>query len=146
MRYVLHNFVDHYKALVSELEIPPSTGDLRSPIKDAMIRVEAGILRIVAFLKNSSFYEEREWRLVFPVLSERDLPPNTRCFRVANTTLIPYIAYPFSTDPDAPLPLVDVILGPDSHVNSVLAAQSFLGSKGIKHLIPRQSAVPFQSL
>jgi hypothetical protein len=65
-----------------------------------------------------------------------------RRFRVEKTTLIPYIAHPFSAA--GPVPLVDIILGPGSDENSVLAAHRFLKSQGL-NLSPRLSKVPYRA-
>lgn len=100
-------------------------------------------LRIAPLLKNSAFVEENEWRLVLPILL--DCPTmlnNPPQFRVGKTTLIPYIAHPFPVA--APLPIVDIILGPGSDENSVFAAQRFLKSHGLD-LTPRLSKVPYRA-
>ena len=68
-------------------------------------------------------------------------------FRVEKTTLVPYVAHPFSWDDTVAaesLPLVDIILGPGSDENSVFAAQKFLNSQGLR-LKPRLSKVPYRA-
>src|SRR5215813_13501194 len=81
-------------------------------------------LQITALLKNSSFQEENEWRLVLPRLMDSPTPmKNPPQFRIGRTTL-PYLAHPL------PLALVDIILGPGSDENSVFAAQRFLNVQG----------------
>ncbi len=109
----------------------------------AVTKTRVDCLRIAALLKNSSFQEENEWRLVLPTLLDRTTPMNNPPrFRVGKTTLIPYIAHPFSAN--APLPIVDIILGPASDENSVFAAQRFLKSEGL-NLTPRLSKVPYRA-
>jgi hypothetical protein len=124
------------------LEANPSKKANVEEFQAAVTKTRIDCLRIAALLKNSSFEEENEWRLVLPILMDRPTalnnPPR---FRVGKTTLIPYVAHPFSAN--APLPLVDIILGPGSDENSVFAAQRFLKSQGL-NLKPRLSNVPYR--
>jgi hypothetical protein len=120
------------------------TPEFTKILREAMANTNADLLRTTALLKNSAFHEEMEWRLVLPVWLKKEPLKNPRRFRVEATTLVPYISHPFSSDPEAPLPIKDVILGPGSDENSIPAAQSFLESLGIK-LIPRMSEVPYRS-
>ena len=101
------------------------------------------LLRIAALLKNESFSEEQEWRLVLPVLADQQKLLNPLRFRAKSSTLVPYIAHPISPDPALSLPLVDLILGPGSHPNATHAATDLLKSRGI-NVIPRLSSVPYQ--
>jgi hypothetical protein len=166
IRHALHHFRDDVSGYWNnaversvQLKNAPDSGNVGSEAPDgnvlagpdfgtcvvkAMEKTSADLLRITALLKNSSFHEEREWRLVLPVWKEKEFLKNPRLFRVGTTTLVPYIAYPFSSDPNAPVPLSDVILGPGSDPNSVSAAQGFLGSAGMR-LVPRHSVVPYRA-
>jgi len=106
-----------------------------------VLKTRIDCMRIVALLKHSSFEEESEWRLVLPTLPKTPMKNPPR-YRVEKTTLIPYIAHPFSVA--APLPLVDIILGPGSDDRSVFAAKKFLESQGLD-LTPRLSKVPYRA-
>jgi hypothetical protein len=108
-----------------------------------MVKTQANLLRVAALSKHVSFYEEREWRLVLPISVHKTTLKNPPRFRPASTTLIPYIAHPFSPDPNSALPLNDVILGPGSHRNAGHAALAFLRAQGIS-IHPRESEVPYQ--
>lgn len=111
-------------------------------LANAVTNTRVDCLRIAALLKNSSFEEENEWRLVLPMLIDPATPPkNPPRFRAGKTTSIPYIAHPFSAN--AGLPLVDIILGPGSDENSVFAAERFLKLAGLS-LMPRLSKVPYR--
>jgi hypothetical protein len=111
-------------------------------LQDAVLKTRIDCLRIAGLLKNLAFKEENEWRLVLPVLLDLQAPmKNPPQFRFGKTTLIPYIAHPFTA---AALPMVDVILGPGSDENSVFAAQRFLKSHDI-NITPRLSKVPYRS-
>jgi hypothetical protein len=124
-------------------ESAPQAQGFGDRIRSAMVRTSADLLRVTALLKNHSFYEEREWRLVLPVLATKENLLNPLQYRVGNTTLIPYIAYPFPTSPDVALPLVDTVFGPGSDPNAVPSALMFLKSHGIR-VIPRESKVPYR--
>jgi hypothetical protein len=115
----------------------------KTDLTAAMVQTQGDLLRVAALSKDESFHEEREWRLVFPVAKDKTTFKNPPRFRPANTTLIPYIAHPFSPDPAAALPLNDVILGPGSHISAGQAAHAFLKSRGIP-VEPRESKVPYR--
>jgi hypothetical protein len=124
------------------LEAHPSKKEPKEKFVAAVVNTRIDSMRIAALLKHSSFQEESEWRLVLPTLLDAPTPKkNPPQFRVEKTTLIPYVAYPFSAEP---LPLVDIILGPGSDENSVFAAQRFLKSQDV-NLTPRLSKVPYRA-
>jgi hypothetical protein len=125
------------------LEANPSQKEPREKFLAAVTKTRIDCLRIAALLKHSSFKEESEWRLVLPTLLDRTTPMNNPPrFRAGKTTLIPYIAHPFS--PAGPLPLVDIILGPGSDEDSVFAAERFLKSQDL-NVKPRLSKVPYRA-
>jgi hypothetical protein len=109
----------------------------------AVAKTSADCMRIAAFLKNSAFKEEDEWRLALPVLMNPTGPLNNPPrFRFGRTSLIPYIEFPFRDK--TPLPIVDVILGPGSDENSLFAAKRLLKLQGLD-VKPRLSKVPYRS-
>jgi hypothetical protein len=129
---VLEYFRDH-----------PEEKPLLQEFAAATLKTRVDLMRIVALLKDRSFAEENEWRLVLPTLINEQTPAkNPPQFRVGKTTLIPYIAHPFS--PPNPLPLVDIVLGPGADENSVFAAERFLKSQGL-NLKARLSKVPYRA-
>ncbi len=119
------------------------SSQFKADITAAMVKTQADLLRVAALSKHESFHEEREWRLVLPVSTGKTTLKNPPRFRLASTTLIPYIAHPFSPDPAVALPLTDVILGPGSHLSATRAAAAFLKSQGIP-IEPRESKVPYR--
>lgn len=122
----------------------PDQRPLAENFQAAAAKTFVDCMRIVGLLKDSSFEEENEWRLVLPMLLDHGATAkNPPQFRVGRTTLIPYVAHPFS--PTGPLPLVDIILGPGSDDNSIFAAERFLKSHGL-NLAPRLSKVPYRVL
>jgi hypothetical protein len=135
---------DKQKVVNKYFEDHPEQRPLIDEFKTASIKTFIDFTKIVALLKDSSFIEEDEWRLVLPMLVEQvGAAKNPPRFRVGKTTLIPYIAQPFIPSA-AGLPLVDVVLGPGSDENSVSAAERFLTSHGL-NLKPRLSKVPYRA-
>jgi hypothetical protein len=124
-----------------------SNPEKKAPFKrflKAATKTQIDCLPLAALLKNSSFEEEHEWRLVLPTLIDRQAsmkhPPR---FRAEKSTLVPYIDFAFPGT--GPLPLIDVILGPGSDDNSLFAAQRFLKLQGLD-VTPRLSKVPYRAL
>jgi Protein of unknown function (DUF2971) len=116
-------------------------------LRKALVTVGNELLKLAGLLKDSSFEEEREWRLVLPVFTEKTLRRHPRLFRPGATALIPYIAFPLSPGAaEGQVPLTDLILGPgtDPLPAAVDSARSFLLSGGIS-VMPRESRVPFRS-
>jgi hypothetical protein len=134
---------DKERVVMEFLEANPTQKAPIENLRAAVLKTRIDCLRIAALLKHSSFEEETEWRLVLPTLLDRTTPMNNPPrFRVEKTTLVPYIAHPFSGA--GPLPLVDIILGPGSDENSVFAAERFLKSQEL-NLKPRLSKVPYRA-
>ncbi len=107
-------------------------------------QVEVDLLRIAAILKHPSFREEREWRIVSPVWADKR--PFTLKFREANAMLVPYIEFDLVLNPDSPLPLDHLYLGPTSNMNiSMNSMRMFLAQNNIE---PRQGIeycqIPFR--
>ncbi|HWW16038.1 MAG TPA: DUF2971 domain-containing protein [Candidatus Dormibacteraeota bacterium] len=125
------------------IEQMPETAKFNERLGTAIVKMQADLLRIAALLKDESFHEEQEWRLVLPVSAGKGNLQNPRRFRPENIALVPYIAYPFPTDSAGAPPLVDVILGPGSHPNATQAVLAFLESERIR-VLPRESKVPYR--
>ncbi|MEM1152809.1 MAG: DUF2971 domain-containing protein [Pseudomonadota bacterium] len=83
--------------------------------------IEGDILRIAAVIKHPSFAEEKEWRLVSPVVS-LDQDENAVRFREGTSMLVPYYAFDLSDDTTGQINLDHVFLGPTS--NSELSMKS----------------------
>jgi hypothetical protein len=164
--FALHHGVEGLTAIYNELpkvrlrsHKEPSTYDFSGTLKeiqdkvkdptrmrrlvDAVLRTFLDLFQIVALLKNRSFEEEREWRLLISGAAEDETLQYPRQFRIGTTTLVPYVAYPLTTEPDTPIPLCDVLLGPGSDENSAVAARGLLETQGVKAL-PRMSSVPYR--
>jgi Protein of unknown function (DUF2971) len=137
------SLANDFPAVKKFVETLPETASFNDRLATAMAKTEGDLLRVAALLKDQSFHEEQEWRLVLPVSMGRENLQNPPRFRSRNTTLVPYIAYPFPAGSAGRLPLVDLILGPGSHPNATQAALAFLESEGIR-VMPRESKVPYR--
>jgi Protein of unknown function (DUF2971) len=134
---------DKEKVVREFLNANPNQKASDEDFRVAVTKTRVDCLRVAALLKNPSFQEENEWRLVLPTMMHRLAPMNNPPqFRIGKTTLIPYITHPFSAK--VPFPLDDIILGPGSDENSIFAARRFLTLQGL-NLPPRLSKVPYRA-
>jgi hypothetical protein len=117
---------------------------LDAAVIDADATLRFDLLRIAPLLKNLSFSEEREWRLVLP-LEPIHLPTRHPIqFRPTRDALVPYIAYPLrSPNQEGPIACREVILGPGSHPSAVVGVNMFLQSQDIPP-VARQSRIPYR--
>jgi hypothetical protein len=97
--------------------------------REAFGAMETDLLRIAAILKHPSFREEKEWRIVSPVLANTGEPPIL--FREGHAMLVPYIEFDLSVD-DGPLVMDHLYLGPTANINiSMNSLRMFLEQHGI---------------
>ncbi|WP_263418413.1 DUF2971 domain-containing protein [Terriglobus albidus] len=113
-------------------------------LQQAMTKVNFDLVRVCPLLKDSSFSEEREWRLVVPISMGTHLQnPVPIKYRPTSDTLVPYIPYPLC-GPNEPAPVNDLILGPGSHAEAKAATFSFLQANQIR-VMPEVSKVPYRA-
>ena len=99
--------------------------------QDIFASMETDVLRIAAMLKHPSFSEEKEWRIVSPVVSGRgnSLPV---LFREGHDMLVPYIEFNLSLDGKPPM-LDHLYLGPSVNANiSMNSIKMFLDKNGVQ--------------
>jgi hypothetical protein len=118
--------------------------ELNTAVAQADASLRFDLLRTALLLKNESFREEREWRLVLPLEPIR-LPSHHRLqFRYVADNLVPYIAYPLrSPNQDGPIPCKGVVVGPGSHPSARVGVNLFLHSEGIM-LLALESKIPYR--
>ena len=91
--------------------------------------METDLLRIAAILKHPSFREEKEWRIVSPVIANEAGAPIL--FREGHAMLVPYIEFNLSVDGRPPV-LDHLYLGPTANINiSMHSMEMFLAQHGI---------------
>lgn len=130
-RLLIRKVVDGVVAHAAELvAAKPSTGGDRAGLYHrAFEQIETDLLRLAAILKHPSFREEKEWRIVSPVIpDERHAPV---LFREGHAMLVPYIEFDLSLQ-GQPLALDHVFLGPTANANiSLNSLKMFLEQNGI---------------
>ena len=116
---------------------PPPNFGTTTPIELFRVLSPPGTL-----LKNESFSEEKEWRIVLPL---RGLPKvHPLEFRPTCDATVPYVAYPLRrTGEEGPAPCADVILGPGSHPLAEVGTTLFLRAQQIM-VLARRSQIPYR--
>ena len=98
--------------------------------------------RYAPILKDPSFEEEKEWRIISKPLScsfERFE------FRPGNSMLIPYYRFPLSNE-KVPFDVHEIVVGPTPHpAQAKPSASSFLVSQGVLDIPVNNSIVPYRS-
>ena len=123
--------------------------------KKALHKIRIDLFKLAGLLKHRAFHHEREWRFVLPLSPDRKntFLSNPIRYRSVNGTTIPYIAHGLTilglrtstSDYDSlMLPVTDLLLGPESTEEDLLAAQSFLKSHGFD-VTARRSHIPLRS-
>jgi hypothetical protein len=118
--------------------------DLQKTLHLAQTELLFNLTRIAPLLKNESFSEEKEWRLVLP--SESIMMPTNHPteFRAIRDGLVPYIAYPLLLpNQEGEVPCNDLILGPGSHPSAEVGVRMFLQTRFIPVQV-RTSKVPYR--
>jgi hypothetical protein len=81
------------------------------------VSTAANLMRAASLCKNRSFWQEREWRLMLPVLKGKSLQTTTRSFRTQNGEQVPYITTTLFRESSG-MPLTRVIVGPGGNVEA----------------------------
>jgi hypothetical protein len=118
--------------------------ELTDVLQRAQTELRYDLMRIAPLLKNESFSEEREWRLVLPSDNIRSPTNYPIEFRPIRDALVPYIAYPLlMKNQDGPILCTDLILGPGSHPSAETGVNMFFQKQYITTL-SRHSNVPYR--
>jgi len=122
--------------------------DNSQQLHEVVVRYNADLqydlLRIAPLLKDESFFEEKEWRLVLPWENIK-LPTNYPLqFRPIRDALVPYIAYPLNQpNQDGPIFCKGLILGSGSHSSAEVGVNLFFENQGIR-VFARASKIPYR--
>lgn len=107
----------------------------------AFYKIEPDLLRIAALIKDQSFHEEAEWRVVSQVL-DNYVEPNIN-FRDGPNMLIPYMELPL-TNSDNKLEIECVFVGPTPTVNlSIDSLMRYLSREAVCSTI-HNSGIPYR--
>jgi hypothetical protein len=143
-RLLIREVVDAVETLASRLAVGGRTAAERSVLyRETFATMETDLLRIAAILKHPSFREEREWRIVSPVIANNVESPIL--FREGHAMLVPYIEFDISQG-DEPIAMDHLFLGPTANINiSMNSLKMFLEKNGI---IPKRGIdycqIPFR--
>lgn len=104
----------------------------------------------VRVFKHPKFKEESEWRAIkrtggtpFAVPGVPAIPPR---IRPGASMLIPYIPFPLTLNPNEPVELSGLVVGPTPHSTLALrAAKSLLDEKNVICPEPVSSEIPFRN-
>lgn len=129
-RALIKEVVDAVERLAEEHASGEHTASERTGLyREAFAAVEIDLLRIAAVLKHPSFREEKEWRIVSPVIANTAGAPIL--FREGHAMLVPYIEFDLGLDKKPPV-LDHLYLGPTANVNiSMNSLKMFLEQHGI---------------
>lgn len=129
-RLLIRQVVDAVETLAGRLVLGETSAAERSGhYRQTFAVMETDLLRIAAILKHPSFREEKEWRIVSPVIANTAEAPIL--FREGHAMLVPYIAFDLSQE-DQPLALDHLYLGPTANINiSMNSLKMFLEQNGI---------------
>ncbi len=129
-RLLIRQVVDAVEALAGRLVVGERTASERSVLyRETFARMETDLLRIAAILKHPSFHEEKEWRVVSPVIPNNAEAPIL--FREGHAMLVPYIVFNIGLG-ETPLAMDHLFLGPTANINiSMNSLKMFLEKNGI---------------
>jgi len=129
-RALIRQVVDAVEKRAAELSCGDlSAGGRSPPYREAFAAMETDLLRIAAILKHPSFREEKEWRVVSPVIVNTAEAPIL--FREGHAMLVPYIEFELSLE-GKPLAMDHLYLGPTANINiSMNSLKMFLQQNGI---------------
>ncbi len=119
---------------VEQLAEDQASGGLSASERSLLYRrafasIETDLLRIAAILKHPSFREEKEWRIVSPVIANTAEAPIL--FREGHAMLVPYIEFDLGMGGTPPV-MDHLYLGPTANINiSMNSLKMFLEQHGI---------------
>lgn len=129
-RALIKQVVDAVEQLAEDQAGGQHSASERSTLyRQAFASMEIDLLRIAAILKHPSFREEKEWRIVSPVIANTAEAPIL--FREGHAMLVPYIEFDLGIGGRQPV-MDHLYLGPTANVNiSMNSLKMFLEQNGI---------------
>lgn len=129
-RALIRQVVDAVEQLAEEHGGAGQSASERAQLhRQAFAVMETDLLRIAAILKHPSFREEKEWRIVSPVIANTAEAPIL--FREGHAMLVPYIEFDLGIQGGPPV-LDHLYLGPTANINiSMSSLKMFLVRHGI---------------
>ena len=116
--------------------------DARVPDKDLFELVDKDVCQLAPILKDESFSEEKEWRLVSSTVSSKS---DRFAFREGQFALIPYYNFPI-VDEENKYAIDSIVVGPSPHMELAMnSLETFLRTKDISKVKIRSSRIPFRN-
>lgn len=129
-------------ALNSILSAPVPAPATEHPYAAEVGRFLEHFVQLAPTLKDPSFRDEREWRLVSGPIPTTDPRWNVRPGR---SMLIPYVSILLSADSSS-LPIKEVVVGPTPHMDLAMnALSSYLSSRRLSQWSVKRSQVPYRA-
>jgi hypothetical protein len=126
-------------------QIEPNFDKLtESTFKDIGVKTVIDIWSILPVLKNESFQEEKEWRLI---CFKEDIPKNVIQFRPGKTVLIPYYEFKLA-DEGEELPIDSITIGPTpNQIDSRVSLRFLLNTTGVASKANiKASIIPYREI
>jgi hypothetical protein len=122
-------------------ESDPDITEMLKQIDRRKMLATYDLLRVAALMKHSSFSEEREWRLVIPLLRTFNDHDAQISWGTGSSTLIPRTSQDLASNVSL---IKEIILGPGSHPSASEAVKGFMASVNLSPRITR-SVAPYRS-
>jgi len=112
-------------------------------VNDVGFQLTTCVLSLACLIKDQSFEEEKEWRMIQgPMVASKRAPIN---FHTTRGYLIPHLPFKLSTN-NIPLELHSVSIGPTPELEmSKQALETFLKVKGLKNCIVKETKTPYRN-
>ncbi len=123
-----------------EKEQYPLIPEFKNKLKDIFIN---DFVRYAPIIKHPSFSEEKEWRLISPIVSSKH--PKLK-YREGNSLITPYFDFNLNDD-NGHVNIQEIIVGPNPHMELLMNAISgLMTNKKIKLKSIASSAIPYRIL
>jgi hypothetical protein len=133
--------------LIEAIDLFAEENARKLPSKDRLFRESFKLLGrllplVAPALKDPTFAEEQEWRLVRLPISFEEGPPD---FREGRSMLIPYHGHSFPAKAGG-VPIEELVIGPTPHAELARdAAEALLSSHGLAKTTLRSSSIPYRT-
>ena len=99
------------------------------------------LLTIIPMLKDSSFREECEWRIVS---NFRKIKPSQKKFREGKFAIVPYVEFKLANKREK-LNISKIIVGPNPHIElSLKSVKSILSAQNVNCALVERSRIPYR--
>lgn len=110
--------------------------------EEMLTKIDVDVCQLAPILKDESFSEEKEWRLVSSVVADES--PRF-AFREGEFSLIPYYNFPV-TDPETGHCIDKIVVGPSPHVELAYnSLRTFLNAQRLSRAEIEISKIPFRN-